>query len=62
MSIKDDYLPYKEKEKSFGDSISDNLYSNLNLNNQNYQTVSEEIFCPKSQSSNSRKSENYDRN
>lgn len=48
------------KEK-FIDSIADNQYSNLHLNNNNNEKLFEEIFKPKNLVSDSKKFQNYGR-
>lgn len=62
MATKDECLPYRDKQKVLIESISDEQYSNLNLNNQNHQCGFKEIRQPKNLASNCKKFQNYGKN
>uniref|UniRef100_A0AC34FY47 Uncharacterized protein n=1 Tax=Panagrolaimus sp. ES5 TaxID=591445 RepID=A0AC34FY47_9BILA len=59
MATKEYCLPFNDKQKGVADSVSDDQYSSLNLNNQNHKCVLQEIFHPKSISSDNKEGQNY---
>uniref|UniRef100_A0AC34GW31 NTF2 domain-containing protein n=1 Tax=Panagrolaimus sp. ES5 TaxID=591445 RepID=A0AC34GW31_9BILA len=59
MATKDTSLSFKDMQKSFTDNLSDDKYSNLNLNNQNGRLRVFETLTTKRLSTDSRKFPNY---